>query len=79
MISRLGTALVLLGVITLAVFWLTLTISQQNLWVFILGGMLSVAGLWLRRRGLASQPGREPRFRTLRRLLGGKKEEKGNG
>ncbi len=70
MSSRLGSAFVLIGLITLTIFLLTLQIGQADLLVFLLGASLSALGLLLHRRAQRRRPRSSGRFHTLRRLSG---------
>ncbi len=72
---RLGTSLILLGVIALVVFVMTLTIEQASLWTLLAGALLSATGLILRRRFAEPLPPRPERFKLLRRLIGRTKKE----
>ena len=47
---RLGSALILLGVIILTVFLLSLTVGQGDPWTLLAGASSSALGLVLRRR-----------------------------
>jgi len=66
---RLGSALILVGLIVLSVFLLGLTVQQGDVRALLGGAALCALGLILRRRAAraASPPGR---FRMLRRALG---------
>jgi hypothetical protein len=69
MLQRLGTALVLMGTITLIVFVLTYSAGTADLRTLLAGAGLTIIGLVFRRRG-APPPDAEPaRFRTVRRLM----------
>jgi hypothetical protein len=50
MLTRIGSAMILLGLITLVVFFLTLTSGQAQTNVLLAGGGLCLLGLLLRRR-----------------------------
>lgn len=68
MLSRLGSALILIGIVVMVVFLVTSTIGQSDLTTLLAGAAVSALGLLLRRR---QPPPEDPgRFRTLRRLLG---------
>lgn len=69
MVGRLGSALVLLGLIALTVFAVTLPAGQADPRTLLLGAGLAALGLLLRRRPPSpeDQPGR---FSTLRKILG---------
>ncbi len=75
MMVRLGTSLILLGVIVLVVFVMTLTIEQASLLTLFAGALLSATGLILRRRFAEPLPPRPERFRILKRLFRGRKKE----
>ncbi len=75
MLARLGTAFVFIGVVVLTVFLFSLTIEQASVWTLLLGSVLSSLGLILRRRYAPKRPPSPPRFRLLRRFLGGKGPE----
>ena len=70
--ARLGTALVLLGLICLVVFLVTFSIQQADVSTLLLGAGLSALGLLLRRR---SPKVRSSRFHTLRKLMGEEEED----
>jgi hypothetical protein len=69
MTYRLGSALILIGLIILIVFLLGLTVQQGDVRALLGGAALCALGLLLRRRAVrsASSPAR---FRLLRRALG---------
>jgi hypothetical protein len=69
MLLRLGTALVLMGTITLIVFLLTYSAGQADLRTLLAGAGLTVLGLIFRRRGAPEVEAESARFRTVRRLL----------
>ena len=68
MLARLGSALVLIGLIVLVVFLITFNAGSGDLRTLLVGAGLAIAGLVLRRRG---QPEVEEssRFVTVRRML----------
>lgn len=68
MIARLGSALILIGIVIMVVFLVTSTVGQQNLLTLLAGAAVSGLGLLLRRR--RPEPEDPGRFETLRRLLG---------
>jgi len=66
---RLGSALILVGLIVLSVFLLGLTVQQGDVRALLGGAALCALGLILRRR--AARAAASPaRFRMLRRALG---------
>lgn len=68
MLARLGSALILIGLVLMVVFLMTATIDQENPLTLLAGAAVSGLGLLLRRR---QPPPPDPgRFQTLRRLLG---------
>jgi hypothetical protein len=67
MIARLGSALILIGIVIMSVFLVTSSGGQGDLQVLLLGAGVSALGLLLRRRPRQERSGR---FRTLRRLMG---------
>ncbi len=70
MASRFGSALILIGLVSLVVFLLTLQIQQPNTLALLLGSSLTALGLVIR-RGVARNAQRQTaRFHTLRRLRG---------
>ena len=73
MISRVGSALILVGLIALMVFLVTLTIGQADWRLLLAGAALAALGLLLRRRAARTEASR--RFRTLRRMLGHRPED----
>ena len=68
MASRFGSALILIGLISLVVFALTLQIHQPNSLALLLGASLTALGLVIRRRAARNAQRRTARFHTLRRL-----------
>jgi hypothetical protein len=74
MLARLGTALVLMGTITLIVFVLTYSSGQGDLRTLLAGAGLTIVGLIFRRRGAPPIEEEPPRFRTVRRLMGRRTE-----
>ncbi len=79
MTARLGSALVLIGVITLLVFLLGLSVQQGDVRALLLGAGLAALGLILRRRAARADQPTAARFRALRRLLGQVTEEEDEG
>jgi hypothetical protein len=73
MISRVGSAVILVGLIALMVFLVMLTTGQADMRLLLAGAALAVLGLLLRRR--AARRAASRRFRTLRRMLGHEPEE----
>jgi uncharacterized membrane protein len=68
MFARLGSALVLIGLIVLVVFLVTSTSGQANYWVLLAGAGVCILGLRMRRR--PPEETREPaRFKTVRKIL----------
>lgn len=68
MLARLGSALILIGIVLMVIFLVTSTVGQENLLTLLTGAAVSGLGLLLRRR---QPPPQDPgRFQTLRRLLG---------
>ena len=70
MASRFGSALILIGLISLVVFILTVQIHQANTLALLLGASLAALGLVIRRRAERNAQRRTSRFHTLRRLRG---------
>ena len=71
MISRLGTALILIGIIALGVFLLTYQVQEADLNVLLFGIGASLFGLLLRRRGARQTARQSTRFQMLRRFKDG--------
>ena len=69
MTNRLGSALILIGLIVLIVFLLGLTVQQSDVRALLAGAALCALGLLLRRRS-ARNAASPARFRLLRRALG---------
>ena len=69
MLLRLGTAMVLMGTITLIVFLLTYSAGQADLRTLLAAAGLTLLGLVFRRRGAPAVDAEPTRFRTVRRLL----------
>jgi len=76
MASRFGSALILIGLISLVVFILTLQIHQPNTLALLLGASLAGLGLIIRRSVARNAQRRTARFHTLRRLRGDTHEVK---
>jgi membrane-bound ClpP family serine protease len=72
MLARLGSALILIGVVLMVIYLVTGTVGQGDLRLLLAGAACSVVGLFFRRR--RPSPGTSARFRGLRRLLGGDEE-----
>lgn len=71
MISRLGTALILVGIIVLVVFLLTYQVQEADLNVLLFGVGASLFGLLFRRRGARQSARQSTRFQMLRRFKDG--------
>ena len=71
MLSRLGTALILVGVIALVVFLLTYQVQEADLNVLLIGVGASLFGLLLRRRSARQSARQSTRFQMLRRFKDG--------
>lgn len=69
MLARLGSALILIGMIVMVVFLVSFSAGRAEFEVLAAGAAASTLGLLLRRRGRSRGP-EAGRFRTLRRLLG---------
>jgi len=69
MTYRLGSALILVGLIVLVVFLLGLTVHQGDMRSLLGGAALCALGLLLRRRAARSAAS-PARFRMLRRAIG---------
>ena len=69
MLRRLGSALVLIGLVVMVVYLVTSTIGQGNALALLAGAVSSLLGLWLRRRAGPEEDDEPTRFRTLRRLM----------
>ena len=76
MASRFGSALILIGLISLVIFILTLQIQQPNTLALLLGASLTALGLVIRRSAARNAQRRITRFHTLRRLRGDTYETK---
>lgn len=68
MIGRLGTALILIGLITLVVFLLTAQVQEADLTILLFGAGVSLFGLLFRRQGAKRAKRQSTRFQLLRRL-----------
>jgi len=75
MITRIATALILIGIILLVVFVMTLQVEQGDIRVLLMGASLSGLGLLLRRRAHRRNKRTSQRFSTLRRLRGTREED----
>jgi hypothetical protein len=71
MISRLGTALILVGIIAVVVFILTYQVQEADLNVLLFGVGASLFGLLFRRRGARQSARQSTRFQMLRRFKDG--------
>jgi len=71
MISRLGTALILVGIIAMVVFLLTYQVQEADLNVLLFGVGASLFGLLFRRRGARQSARQSTRFQMLRRFKDG--------
>jgi hypothetical protein len=67
-LARLGSALVLIGIVVMLVFLVMGTSGQMSLELLVTGAAVSAVGLLLRRRAAQRRPSR--RFETLRRMMG---------
>lgn len=72
MLSRLGSALILIGVILMVIYLVTGTVQQSDIRLLLSGGGAAALGLFFHRRG--APPVQGNRFEGLRRLLGGDEE-----
>ena len=70
LLFRLGSALILIGLVALVVFALTLTVGEADLRLLFAGAGLAIVGLLIHRRARQTRPAAQGRFRTLRRMLG---------
>jgi hypothetical protein len=70
MLYRLGSALLLIGLVALVVFALTQSISQGDFRLLLAAAATAAAGLFLHRRGTPAGPPGPRRFRAIRRMLG---------
>ncbi len=77
MLFRLGSALILIGLIALVVFALTLSVGQADLRVLLAGAGLAILGLLIH-RSVRRDRLRAGRFRTLRRILGDSARDDGS-
>jgi hypothetical protein len=69
MAYRLGSALILIGVLALIVFLLGMSVRQADVRLLVGGAALSALGLLVHRRASRTQAS-PARFRLLRRALG---------
>jgi hypothetical protein len=69
MLRRLGSALILIGLVVMVVYLVSATIGQGETLTLLAGAVCSLVGLWFRRRGAAPSTAGPARFRTLRRLM----------
>ncbi len=70
MAARFGSALLLIGLIALAVFVIMLSAGTTDFLLLLGGSAVSALGLLLRRRAARLERREAQRFRTLRHLLG---------
>jgi hypothetical protein len=68
MTFRLGSALILIGLLALVVFLLGMTVQQPDVRLLLGGAALCALGLLLHRRAARAQAS-SGRFRTIRRAL----------
>ena len=69
MIARLGSALILIGIVIMVIFLVTSSAGQGNLLLLLVGAGVSALGFLLRRRDRPT-PSHSGRFQTLRRVMG---------
>ncbi len=69
MLRRLGSALILIGLVVMVVYLVSSTIGQGDILTLLGGAVCSLLGLWLRRRATAQSAAEPARFRALRRLM----------
>lgn len=69
MLRRLGSALMLIGLVVMVVYWVSSTNGQGDALILLAGAVCSLLGLWLRRRASPREVVEPTRFRTLRRLM----------
>jgi hypothetical protein len=69
MLRRLGSALILIGLVVMVVYWVSSTIGQGSPLMLVGGGVCSLLGMWLRRKAVAQAAADTGRFRTLKRLM----------
>ena len=70
MLYRLGSALILIGLVLLVVFLVTYQEDSMQTSTLLSGLGLCIAGLIFRRRGQRRRQSPPTRFRTVRRFLG---------
>jgi hypothetical protein len=70
MLYRLGSALILIGLILLVVFLVTYQESTVDSSTLLAGSGLCIVGLLFRRRGRPRKEMPPTRFRTVRKFLG---------
>lgn len=69
MTARLGSALVLIGLIMLIVFLIMFSAGTSDMFLLLGAALVSTLGLLLRRRAARLDRHEAQRFRTLRHLL----------
>ncbi|MEK6587217.1 MAG: hypothetical protein AABY97_00045 [Chloroflexota bacterium] len=72
---RVGSALILLGIIVLSVFLLGLSIEQGDFGLLLAGAGLCLFGLILRRNNARRSAAGPARFQSLRHFLGEAEDE----
>ncbi len=72
---RLGSAFILIGLIVLTVYLLNFAVEHDDPLLLLVGLMISLIGLLLRRRAASRAKQRSTRFHTVRRLLGWRVDE----
>ena len=70
MLYRLGSALILIGLIALVVFLVTFQTGQSDRTTLVVGILLTSIGLVFWRRGRRSRMVPPTRFHTVRKILG---------
>lgn len=75
MASRFGTALILIGLITLTVFIITFQAGQGDINVLLVGCSLCALGLLFRRISARNRVRRSERFQLIHRLRGDREED----
>lgn len=75
MSSRVGLALILIGTIAMLVYAISASNQQGDATTLLIGAMLCILGLWIRRRAVRARQHRPQRFQILRRMRAGEEDE----
>lgn len=75
MLRRLGSALILIGVVLMVVYLVSSTVESGQAPLLLAGAAVSVLGLYFRRAGAKKEERSIARFRTVRKWMGDPAEQ----